>query len=677
MDMHSSTDIEVDVHDLHGKRFHTREELFEDVKSCFVSKGYAISIKNSKKDEYVTIGCDRGGVYRSKSKNPLESLKKETSTRLINCPFKIQGKRKSDGLWTLDLIDISHNHDPSKDMAGHPSCRRLTKSETSEVERLSIAGIQPRNILSSLRLKNPNIQAVSRTLYNVKTKIRNEKLDGRSMIQALFEEFGRSKFLYNYKSDEKGHLTHVFLAHPKSVMLSKLYRKVYVLDCTYKTNVYKMPLLDVIGVSSSNKSFYSCFVFLKKEKVEDYIWALQMFREMIDSSFEPMVIVSDNDKALTKAISIVFPRTTHLLCIWHIQKNIVAKCKKQFIEDEDWDMFMSTWNAVMYAETESSFEESWVLLELLYKEKKSVILYLNETWMPHKQKFVSAWSDTHPHLGNRASSRAEGAHAKLKGYLQVSTGDFAQVVSKICLAIENEFQEINTMLESERIRVPHRCRISQFKFLLNCVSHFALGHLFKQYEMAKFGTLKPNCSGHFTATMGLPCAHLMNQAKESSLVLDSIDPQWRIDTTFLSTLDVKVQNEDDGISGLCSKLLDKYELVSMDEKKEIEEKLMLMLHASEPILLEPDIQTPKGRPPGALNKRKEPIRSTKRRPSEFEIVETSMTRTSKQKSTHLSDETQSVFGVSDSLELNQGSQLFGIDLNSYISPLDPFSLDSL
>ncbi|KAK9697191.1 hypothetical protein RND81_08G020300 [Saponaria officinalis] len=640
--MHSSTDIEANVNHLHGKRFHTREELSKKVKSCFVSKGYAISIKNSKKDGYVTIGCDRGGVYRSQSKNPLESLKKETSTRLINCPFKIQGKRKSDGLWTLDLINISHNHDPSKDMVDHPSCRRLTKSETSEVERLSISGIQLRNILSSLRLKNPNIQAdSSRTLYNVKTKIRNEKLDGRSMIQALFEEFGRSKFLYNYKRDEKGHLTHLFLARPKSVMLSKLYRKVYVLDCTYKTNVYKMPLLDVIGVSSSNKSFYSCFVFLKKEKVEDYVWALQMFREMIDSSFEPM------------AISIVFPRTIHLLCIWHIQKNIVAKCKKQFIEDEDWDMFMSTWNAVMYAETKSSFEESWVLLELLYKEKQC-------------QKFVSAWTDTHPHFGNRASSRAEGAHAKLKGYLQVSIGDFAQVVSKICLAIDNEFQEINTMLESERIRVSHRCRISQFKFLLNCVSHFALGHLFKQYEMAKFGTLKPNYSGHFTATM----------AKESSLVLDSIDPQWRIDTTFLSTLDVGVQNEDDGISGLCSKLLDKYQVVSMTEKKEIEDKLMLMLHASDPILLEPVIQTPKGRPPGALNKRKEPIRSTKRQPSEFEIVETSMTRTSK-KSAHPNDETQSVFGVSDSLELSQGSQLFGIDLNPYISPLDPFSLDLL
>ncbi|KAK9723482.1 hypothetical protein RND81_05G001400 [Saponaria officinalis] len=195
--------------------------------------------------------------------------------------------------------------------------------------------------------------------------------------------------------------------------------------------------------------------------------------------------------------------------------------------------------------------------------------------------------------------------------------------------------------------------------------------------MTKFGTFKPECTGHFTATMGLPCAHMMNQVKEGVLVLDSIDPQWRIDTVCLNNLVVGVQNEDDGISGLCSKLLDKYQEVPMGEKKEIEEKLKLMLNTTNPILFEPDIQTSKGRPQGSLNKRKEPISSTKRHPSEFEIVEMSMTTKNKQKTAHPGDETQSVFGVSNSLELNSGSQLFGIDLNSYISTNYPFPLNSL
>ncbi|XP_074265811.1 protein FAR1-RELATED SEQUENCE 5-like [Silene latifolia] len=545
-------------------------------------------------------------------------------------------------------------------MSGHPSCRRLTKTEILEVETLSTSGVQPRNILSSLRLKNPNIQAVARTVYNAKIKIRNEKLDGKSMIEALFEEFGRAKFLYNYKCDEDNHLTHLFLAHPKSVMLSKIYRKVYVLDCTYKTNMYKMPLLDVIGISSSNKFFYSCFVFLKKEKDEDYVWALEMFKEMIGPTFQPLVIVSDRDMALKKAILVVFPQSIHLLCIWHIQKNIVAKCKSHFIKDEDWEMFLSTWSAVMYAVSEKSFGEAWVLLELLYKEKAAIITYIKETWMPYKEMFVTAWTDKHPHFGNRVSSRAEGAHAKLKSYLQVSTGDLAQVVSKISLAVENEFHEICSTLQSERIRVPHRCRVPLFKFLLNHISHFALSHLFKQYEMVKFGTLKPECTGHFTATMGLPCAHMMSTLKESSLLLNFIDSQWILDTTMLPCVDAGGNHSDnDGITRLCGKLLDRYQEAPIVEKKEIEERLAILLDASKPLPLEPNVQLPKGRPPGSLNRRKEATKSTKRAPSEFEIVEASLNRKNKEKIAR-SSESQNHFGVSDSefeINLNMDNSL--------------------
>ncbi|KAK9749122.1 hypothetical protein RND81_02G103800 [Saponaria officinalis] len=648
MHIQSTGNFEADVNQLQHKRFKAREELYDSLKSFFAAKGYAISIKNSKKDVCVTIGCDRGGVYRDRRKNPLLSRKRETSTRLTNCPFKIQRNKKSDGLWTLELNEISHNHDASKDMSSHPSCRRLTKTEILEVETLSTSGVQPRNILSSLRLKNPNIQAVARIVYNAKIKIRNEKLDGKSMIQALFEEFGRAKFLYNYKCDENGHLTHLFLAHPKSVMLSKIYRKVYVLDCTYKTNMYKMPLLDVIGISSTNKSFYSCFVFLKKEKYEDYVWALEMFKEMIGPTFQPLVIVSDRDMALKKAILVVFPQSIHLLCIWHIQKKIYA---------------------VMYAVSEKSFGEAWVLLELLYKEKAVVITYIKETWMPYKEMFVTTWTNKHPHFGNRVSSRAEGAHAKLKSYLQVSTGDLDQVVSKISLAVENEFYEICSTLQSERIRVPHRCRVPLFKFLLNHVSHFSLSNLFKQYEMVKFGTLKAECTGHFTATMGLPCAHMMSTLKESSLLLNFIDSHWILDTITLPCVDGGGNHSDnDGITGLCGKLLDRYQEAPIVDKKEIEERLAILLNASKLLPLEPNVQLPKGRPPGSLNKRKEATKSTKRAPSGFEIVEASLNRKNKEKIAH-SSESQIHFGVSDSE--------FEINLNMDSSISYPFSFESI
>ena len=100
-------------------------------------------------------------------------------------------------------------------------------------------------------------------------------------------------------------------------------------------------------------------------------------------------------------------------------------------------------------------------------------------------------------FGNRVSSRAEGAHAMLKKYLQVSIGGLHEVQEKICLAIENQFQEIKVRLSSEKIRVSHRLRIPFFNELVTHVSMFALDELHKQYGLAKFTDVLFRCKGHF------------------------------------------------------------------------------------------------------------------------------------------------------------------------------------
>ncbi|XP_074293185.1 protein FAR-RED IMPAIRED RESPONSE 1-like [Silene latifolia] len=471
-------------------KFEARDQLVQHARRYYASKGYALSIKDSRKDKYVVLGCDRGGVYRNRRNIPIDARKKASSSRLINCPFEVRGKRSNEGLWVLELKNNTHNHDPSECMSGHPSSRCLTQEEIRDVEKMSMAGIEPRQILTSLREKNPNLQAVSRTIYNMKAKLEKQNLGGRTLVQALFEEFEKGDFTFDYLKDKSGHLTHVFFAHTKSITLARTYTTTFVMDCTYKTNKYGMPLLDIIGISSFNKSFYAGFAFLRNEKTEDYIWALQVFARVLGPNSHPSVIVTDRQLALIDAIGVVFPRTTHLLCVWHIQKNVVANLKGYFKDEEDWDVFISMWNAIIYAETEEAFEESWLFLQLLYREKKEAITYIEKTWIPEKKKFVSAWTENHMHFGNRASSRVEGAHAKLKKYLQVSNGNLHRVKNKICLAIENEFHEIKTLLESEKIRVRHKCNIPYFKDLIYKVSTFALKKLHKQYEMSSLGTLK-------------------------------------------------------------------------------------------------------------------------------------------------------------------------------------------
>ncbi|XP_028124692.1 PKS-NRPS hybrid synthetase CHGG_01239-like [Camellia sinensis] len=292
-----------------GWKFRSRKELLDIIQEFFSMQGYAISFKNSKKDRYVTIGCDRGGCYRNKSHVPMEHRQRQMATHLINCPFEIQSKRQSDGFWVLEVKNSSHNHKPSSDMSGHPYCRRLSREGVLSIEEMTRSGIPSPQILSSLRQKNPKLQAVSRTIYNMKAKLHKDNLAGRTIIQALFEELRQGDLTFNVAHNQDGHLTHLFFAHPSSIMLTRNYSNVFVMDCTYKTNKYKMPLLDIIGVSSFN--------ILDKEGEEDYVWALQMFSKILGPIGHPSVIVSDRELALMNAIQVVFPTTKNLLCVSH------------------------------------------------------------------------------------------------------------------------------------------------------------------------------------------------------------------------------------------------------------------------------------------------------------------------------------------------------------------------
>ena len=49
-----------------------------------------------------------------------------------------------------------------------------------------------------------------------------------------------------------------------------------ILDSTYKTNKYRLPLLDMIGVTSTEKTYYVGFAFLESENEENVTWTLEV-----------------------------------------------------------------------------------------------------------------------------------------------------------------------------------------------------------------------------------------------------------------------------------------------------------------------------------------------------------------------------------------------------------------
>ncbi|KAL7215946.1 hypothetical protein ACSBR1_027985 [Camellia fascicularis] len=160
--------------------FQTREELLKHVRDFALTQGYMVSIKDSSKDRYVTISCDRGGLYRKRLKAGENMRQRKAPSRLTNCPFEVVGK-KDDDLWTITIKHGEHNHEPSKSVSDHPSCRRFTEEEVLIIREMSSASKRPRQILKVLRQRNPNLVSDSRNVYNVKAKIRREMSSGKKL----------------------------------------------------------------------------------------------------------------------------------------------------------------------------------------------------------------------------------------------------------------------------------------------------------------------------------------------------------------------------------------------------------------------------------------------------------------------------------------------------------------
>ncbi|CAG8850556.1 8699_t:CDS:1, partial [Racocetra persica] len=166
--------------------------------------------------------------------------------------------------------------------------------------------------------------AILKTIYNARDKILRDNFQGHTPIQALLNKLVEGNFEHNYQCNQNDNLTHFFFAHSKSIALTKTYNSVLLIDCTYKTNKFKMPLLHIVGMTSFNTIFSSCFAFLKSEQENDYVWALNRVAHIFRNIPKPKVIVTDCELALMHAVYTVFPKSQIVLCIWHIEKNVLT-----------------------------------------------------------------------------------------------------------------------------------------------------------------------------------------------------------------------------------------------------------------------------------------------------------------------------------------------------------------
>ena len=87
-------------------------------------------------------------------------------------------------------------------------------------------------------------------------------------------------------------------------------------------------MLDIVGVTPTRMTFFAVFAYLEKEHLNNVVWSLQWFQGLfmrVDAF--PGVIITNRDFSLMNAVKTVFLDATNMLCRFHIDKNVMTKCK--------------------------------------------------------------------------------------------------------------------------------------------------------------------------------------------------------------------------------------------------------------------------------------------------------------------------------------------------------------
>ncbi|KAI5417739.1 hypothetical protein KIW84_042378 [Lathyrus oleraceus] len=78
------------------------------------------------------------------------------------------------------------------------------------------------------------------------------------------------------------------------------------MDNTYKTNKYRQPLFETVGMTSTELTFAVAFAYMESEQIENFCWVLEKLKELfVKKDMCPQVILTNRDLALMKAIEIV------------------------------------------------------------------------------------------------------------------------------------------------------------------------------------------------------------------------------------------------------------------------------------------------------------------------------------------------------------------------------------
>ena len=104
-----------------------------------------------------------------------------------------------------------------------------------------------------MKQRDPLNTTTMKSVYNARHKYKLEEKGGKSQMQQLLALLAEHQYIeWHRTSEDSEAVTNLFWTHPTSLDLLHTFPHVLLMDCTYKTNIYRMLLLKIVGMTSGD-----------------------------------------------------------------------------------------------------------------------------------------------------------------------------------------------------------------------------------------------------------------------------------------------------------------------------------------------------------------------------------------------------------------------------------------
>jgi hypothetical protein len=250
--------------------YSSKEELYRAIQAFASQHSYTFYVRRSTKinnsvRSKITYNCNRYG--EGHPQNRPHTRQRYISTRKTGCQFSVLAVECSSSQWELRHrpgTEYSiHNHPPSQSISSHPAHRKLAQAEMNQARSLHNAGrfnilyiksnrtnistgIRPGQAITYLR-ETMTTPLQPYDIYDLNASFKREQIHGLSANDTLIQHLKDKGIHFKINITVENRTRHLFIAYPESIQLAQTNQDVILVDNTYKTNKFNMPLLHMIG----------------------------------------------------------------------------------------------------------------------------------------------------------------------------------------------------------------------------------------------------------------------------------------------------------------------------------------------------------------------------------------------------------------------------------------------